>query len=187
MSLSAVSELSEAPAFPHLDFFLQGRDAIEDPPAADAKWRLVKSTEELVHETPAPWRLDGPAVVERWRDGVDRVQEEKEGLEMSGQRASHHAKGTPMMPGSTWLSLLAGGNVGRHSRGPIFLYSARTSLDSSFFWLVMVACAVLTVVVAEQLCVRREMREGLAVISGSDSHGEEVGGEVEMGRLLRRD
>ena len=47
---------------------------------------------------------------------------------------------------------------------------------SFFFWLVMVACAVLTVIVAEQLCVRREMREGLAVMSGSDSRGEEVGG-----------
>ena len=66
-------------------------------------------------------------------------------------------------------------------------YYAACVPTSLFFWLVMVACAVLMVVVAEQLCVRREMREGLAVISGSDSRGEEVGGEVEMGRLLRRD
>lgn len=43
-------------------------------------------------------------------------------------------------------------------------YSA--ALPSSlFFWLVMAAGAALVVVFAEQLCVRREMREGLSVVS----------------------
>lgn len=41
--------------------------------------------------------------------------------------------------------------------------------------------AVVMVVVAEQLCVKREMTEGLAVVSAPD------GDEVEMGSLLRRD
>lgn len=45
----------------------------------------------------------------------------------------------------------------------------------------MVASAVLMVVVAEQLCVKREMTEGLAV-------GPTTGGdEMEMGGLLRDD
>ena len=42
-------------------------------------------------------------------------------------------------------------------------YSA--ALPSSlFFWLVMVAGATISIVTAEQLCVKREMREGLAVV-----------------------
>lgn len=65
-------------------------------------------------------------------------------------------------------------------------YSA--SLPTSlFFWLVMAVSAVLMVVVTEQLCVRREMREGLAVVSGPSARPEETGDEVEMGSLLRRD
>lgn len=51
----------------------------------------------------------------------------------------------------------------------------------------MVVCAVLMVVVTEQLCVRREMREGLAVVSGTTSRAGEDADEVEMGSLLRRD
>lgn len=45
----------------------------------------------------------------------------------------------------------------------------------------MVLSAVVMVVVAEQLCVKREMSEGLAVVSATE------GDEVEMGSLLRRD
>lgn len=52
---------------------------------------------------------------------------------------------------------------------------------SLFFWAVMVLSAVVMVVVAEQLCVKREMTEGLAVVSAPDVD------EVEMGSLLRRD
>ena len=58
---------------------------------------------------------------------------------------------------------------------------------SLFFWLVMAISAMLMVVITEQLCVRREMREGLAVSSGSVPRPGEDGDEVEMGSLLRRD
>ncbi|EKM50721.1 uncharacterized protein PHACADRAFT_264163 [Phanerochaete carnosa HHB-10118-sp] len=58
---------------------------------------------------------------------------------------------------------------------------------SLFFWLIMAACAILMVAATEQLCVRREMREGLTVISGTTSRAREAGDEVEMGSLLRRD
>jgi protein SYS1 len=62
-------------------------------------------------------------------------------------------------------------------------YSA--SLPTSlFFWLVMILGSALTVIAAEQLCVKREMREGLAVPvpAGHDSVE-----EMELGTLLRRD
>lgn len=59
-------------------------------------------------------------------------------------------------------------------------YSA--SLPSSlFFWLVILSCAVVTVIVAEQLCVKREMAEGLSV---PPMHAEAE--EMEMG-ISRRD
>jgi protein SYS1 len=51
---------------------------------------------------------------------------------------------------------------------------------SLFFWLVMVAGSVLTVILAEQLCVKREMMEGLVI----PEHEAEA---IEMGGLLRRD
>jgi len=55
---------------------------------------------------------------------------------------------------------------------------------SLFFWLVMVAGSVLTVILAEQLCVRREMTEGL-IIKPILEHDESE--EMEMGGLLRQD
>ncbi len=45
----------------------------------------------------------------------------------------------------------------------------------------MAVSAVVTVIVAEQLCVKREMADGLTVASSTE------GDEVEMGGLLRRD
>jgi hypothetical protein len=60
-------------------------------------------------------------------------------------------------------------------------YSA--SLPTSlFFWFVMIAGAALTVIVAEQLCVKRELSEGLSVMP---FHQESE--EIEMGGLSRRD
>lgn len=50
-----------------------------------------------------------------------------------------------------------------------------------FFWLVMAVCTAAMVVVAEQLCVKREMEEGLTVLPSTDAD------EIEMGGLLRRD
>jgi len=62
-------------------------------------------------------------------------------------------------------------------------YSA--SLPTSlFFWLIMVAGSALTVILAEQLCVRREMSEGL-VVQPIREHDESE--ELELGRLLRQD
>jgi len=54
-----------------------------------------------------------------------------------------------------------------------------SSLPSSlFFWIVMFAGAAVTVIFAEQLCVRREMREGIGIaIEPADS--------LEMGNLRR--
>jgi hypothetical protein len=64
-------------------------------------------------------------------------------------------------------------------------YYAASIPTSLFFWLVLIAGSILTIVVAEQLCVKREMSEGLAV---APHNGDEVD-EMEMGNLLnsRRD
>lgn len=55
---------------------------------------------------------------------------------------------------------------------------------SLFFWLVLLAGAVMTIIIAEQLCVKREMSEGLNVMSirPEDQDIE----EMEMGGLLQR-
>lgn len=52
---------------------------------------------------------------------------------------------------------------------------------SFFFWLIMAISAGMMVIIAEQLCVKREMAEGLAVASSAE------GDEIEMGGLLRDD
>ncbi|KAF7309475.1 hypothetical protein MIND_00318300 [Mycena indigotica] len=58
-------------------------------------------------------------------------------------------------------------------------YSA--SLPTSlFFWLVMLAGSALMIIVAEQLCVRREMNEGLKV---AIVHADDEAEEMEMGLL----
>jgi protein SYS1 len=73
-------------------------------------------------------------------------------------------------------------------------YSA--SLPTSlFFWIVLLASCAGTIIVAEQLCVKREMSEGLVVVAPpppSQSSGSGMGGDgedIEMGRLMgdRRD
>ncbi|KAF9233856.1 integral membrane protein S linking to the trans Golgi network-domain-containing protein [Melanogaster broomeanus] len=61
-------------------------------------------------------------------------------------------------------------------------YYSASIPTSLFFWLVMIAGSVWTVILAEQLCVKREMTEGL-VISAPRDEAE----EMEMGGLLRRD
>jgi hypothetical protein len=61
-------------------------------------------------------------------------------------------------------------------------YYSASIPTSIFFWLVMAAGSALTVIVAEQLCVKRELTEGLNVMPlPSESE------EIEMGGLLRRD
>ncbi|KAF9814329.1 hypothetical protein IEO21_05172 [Rhodonia placenta] len=60
-------------------------------------------------------------------------------------------------------------------------YYSNTFPTSLFFWGVMAASTALMIVVAEQMCVKREMTEGLAVVTAND------GDEMEMGTLLRRD
>ncbi|KAI0758599.1 integral membrane protein S linking to the trans Golgi network-domain-containing protein [Irpex lacteus] len=61
--------------------------------------------------------------------------------------------------------------------------------SSIFFWAVMAIGAAGTVIVAEQVCVKREMEEGLKVSVGSGAGGGtgEDGDEIEMGGLLRHD
>ena len=62
-------------------------------------------------------------------------------------------------------------------------YSAAVP-TSLFFWLVLLGGAALTIVVAEQLCVKREMSEGLNVmpVRPEDLQLD----EMEMGGLLPR-
>jgi len=63
-------------------------------------------------------------------------------------------------------------------------YYAASIPTSLFFWFVLIAGSILTIVVAEQLCVKREMTEGLAV---APLNTDEVADEMEMGALSRRD
>ncbi|KAM6497380.1 Integral membrane protein S linking to the trans Golgi network domain containing protein [Amanita muscaria] len=60
-------------------------------------------------------------------------------------------------------------------------YYAASLPTSLFFWLVLIAGSILTIVVAEQLCVKREMSEGLTV---APNNGDEEVVEMEMGNLL---
>jgi len=53
---------------------------------------------------------------------------------------------------------------------------------SFFFWLIMFAGSAWMVIITEQLCVKREMTEGLVISAPRDEAD-----EVEMGGLLRRD
>lgn len=63
-------------------------------------------------------------------------------------------------------------------------YYAAALPSSLFFWAVVLAGTALTVAGAEQLCVRREMREGLR----TGGHAQPEVEEMEMGaRALRRD
>ncbi|KAK7031461.1 integral membrane protein S linking to the trans Golgi network-domain-containing protein [Favolaschia claudopus] len=63
-------------------------------------------------------------------------------------------------------------------------YYSASMPTSLFFWLVMVAGATFMIIVAEQLCVRREMSEGLKVVTAQPSADEETE-EMEMGLLPR--
>lgn len=83
----------------------------------------------------------------------------------------------------------------------VFIHLVLTSYYSAsiptslFFWLVVGAGAAGTVIIAEQICVKREMREGLAVVAteppedaddDDDGWGDQEQGadeRVEMGRL----
>lgn len=64
-------------------------------------------------------------------------------------------------------------------------YYSASIPTSFFFWMVMIGGAVLTVIMAEQLCVKREMNEGLSVVPLRPE--EEATEEMELGLLLRRD
>jgi hypothetical protein len=64
-------------------------------------------------------------------------------------------------------------------------YYSASIPTSLFFWVVLIAGSVLTVVMAEQLCVRREMKEGLSVGPASAllADEDEEAEEMEMGGL----
>lgn len=59
-------------------------------------------------------------------------------------------------------------------------YYSSSFPTSLFFLAIMVLSTGITVIAAEQLCVKREMSEGLAVATNDE------GDDVEMGNLLRR-
>ncbi|KAJ7065333.1 integral membrane protein S linking to the trans Golgi network-domain-containing protein [Mycena amicta] len=61
-------------------------------------------------------------------------------------------------------------------------YYSASIPTSLFFWLVMIAGSALMIIVAEQLCVRREMSEGLKV---ETVQADEEAEEMEMGLLPR--
>ncbi|KAJ7230527.1 integral membrane protein S linking to the trans Golgi network-domain-containing protein [Mycena pura] len=61
-------------------------------------------------------------------------------------------------------------------------YYSASIPTSLFFWLVMVAGAAMMIIVAEQLCVKREMAEGLQVVT---MQADEEVEEMEMGLLPR--
>ncbi|KAF8638410.1 hypothetical protein AX17_002235 [Amanita inopinata Kibby_2008] len=63
-------------------------------------------------------------------------------------------------------------------------YYAASIPTSLFFWVVLICGSILTVVVAEQLCVKREMTEGLTI---APLNTDEEADELEMGSLSRRD
>ncbi|KAF8888070.1 integral membrane protein S linking to the trans Golgi network-domain-containing protein [Infundibulicybe gibba] len=63
-------------------------------------------------------------------------------------------------------------------------YYSASIPTSLFFWLVLIGGSILTVIIAEQLCVKREMSEGLKVSVQAD---EEEIEEMELGALSRRD
>lgn len=63
-------------------------------------------------------------------------------------------------------------------------YYSSSLPTSLFFWIVMLGGATLTIIVAEQLCVKREMSEGLSVLPVRPD--DELVEEMEMGGLLPR-
>jgi hypothetical protein len=64
-------------------------------------------------------------------------------------------------------------------------YYSASIPTSLFFYLVLIAGATLTIIVAEQLCVRREMREGLKVDTVRPDEEEGLVGDMELGNLRR--
>jgi hypothetical protein len=64
------------------------------------------------------------------------------------------------------------------------MYYSASIPTSLFFWFVLISGSILTIVVAEQLCVKREMTEGLTV---APLNTDEEADEMEMGALPRRD
>jgi len=64
-------------------------------------------------------------------------------------------------------------------------YYSASIPTSFFFWMVMLAGALVTVIVTEQMCVAREMKEGLSVTSIRED--EATSDEMEMGLLSHRD
>lgn len=61
-------------------------------------------------------------------------------------------------------------------------YYSASIPTSLFFWLVIIIGSAWTVIIAEQLCVKREMTEGLVISAPRDEAD-----EMEMGGFLRRD
>ncbi|KXN86210.1 hypothetical protein AN958_10398 [Leucoagaricus sp. SymC.cos] len=63
------------------------------------------------------------------------------------------------------------------------IYYSASIPTSLFFWLIMFGGAALTIIVAEQLCVKREMKEGLSM---APVQGDEDADDMELGSLLQR-
>ncbi|KAF8815433.1 hypothetical protein BYT27DRAFT_7194437 [Phlegmacium glaucopus] len=63
-------------------------------------------------------------------------------------------------------------------------YYSSSIPTSLFFWIVVLGGAALSIIVAEQLCVKREMSEGLSVLPVRPE--DELVEEMEMGGLLPR-
>jgi hypothetical protein len=66
-------------------------------------------------------------------------------------------------------------------------YYASSFPTSPFFWIVLAVSVVLQIVSAEQLCVRREMREGLGGWKVDEREEDGIGGSSGSGRGSGRD
>lgn len=68
-------------------------------------------------------------------------------------------------------------------------YYSASFPSSLFFWLVMLAGAILLIAFAEQLCVRREMKEGMKTVGvdpdAEDDHNDIDTENMELGELMR--
>jgi hypothetical protein len=64
-------------------------------------------------------------------------------------------------------------------------YYSASIPTSIFFYIILFGGAALTIVVAEQLCVKREMREGLKVNSVRPEEEDGLVDDMELGNLRR--
>ncbi|KAK7022895.1 hypothetical protein VNI00_016882 [Paramarasmius palmivorus] len=121
--------------------------------------KVVLGCESLMQEKKDKERLT-------WAGGASGVGWVMDWREMAGKA------GGILINGGAWAGgkVIGFGHPGEQSTIP----------TSVFFWLVMAAGAIVMVVGGEQVCVRREMREGLKVDAGLGGSMEQIEEEIEL-------